>query len=323
MLLLRAAAAVAMMMAACGCDPGMSWAPYDGANATWMATTVVFKEMSPTPMDVFLSTTVFTGCAGGYIGAQIHQGSQTLFTDFALWDYMNTSSTSNVSGHCDRYNNEGHGTQCGFGSGTDKWMWHLGTPYTFNLSLATSNSSGALFNANIRNDKSKEVYEFGEIWTADPTSLCKGRENCRIPAAGIDCGRIKVASGFFQEIYTGGNFTSMATISPYFGGVAGAPGGLVFPSNMSDCVRAAAITHGCYGGYGGCHNETSHHCIHPHCDTPTTPSTMTFESGKDVAVPADWMPPWSKVLPCGHGRDRESLILSCTLYINKVIDIIP
>jgi hypothetical protein len=91
-----------------------------------MATTVMFTEMSPGPMDVFLSTTVFTGCAGGYIGAQIHQGSQTLFTDFALWDYQNTSSTTNVSGHCDRYDNEGHGTQCGFGSGADKWMWGLG-----------------------------------------------------------------------------------------------------------------------------------------------------------------------------------------------------
>ena len=39
------------------------------------------------------------------IGAQIHQGSPHLFTDFALWDYQNTSSTSNVSGHCDRYDN--------------------------------------------------------------------------------------------------------------------------------------------------------------------------------------------------------------------------
>ena len=106
-----------------------------------------------------------------------------------------------------------------------------------------------------------------------------------------------------QEIYTGGNFTSVATISPRFGGVAGVPDGVVYPSNMSDCVRAAAITHGCYGGYGGCHNETSHHCIHPHCATPSTPSTMTFSSGKDIPAPADWMPPWSRVLPGGVGRD--------------------
>jgi hypothetical protein len=100
-----------------------------------------------------------------------------------------------------------------------------------------------------------------------------------------------------------GNFTSVATISPYFGGVAGAPGVIVYPSNMSDCVRAAAITHGCYGGYGGCHNETSHHCLHPNCATHSTPSTMTFMSGKDVPAPASWMPPWTKVLPCGVGRD--------------------
>eukprot|EP01049_Picozoa_sp_SAG25_P017394 SAG25_NODE_4476_length_807_cov_0.864407_1_plen_71_part_10 len=71
MLLLLGTAAA---LTARSCDPGLTWAPYDGANATWMATTVMFTEMSPGPMDVFLSTTVFTGCAGGYIGAQIHQG---------------------------------------------------------------------------------------------------------------------------------------------------------------------------------------------------------------------------------------------------------
>eukprot|EP01049_Picozoa_sp_SAG25_P011151 SAG25_NODE_1321_length_3292_cov_2.332289_2_plen_92_part_00 len=77
-------------------------------------------------------------------------------------------------------------------------------PYTFNLSLAASNSSGALFNALIHNGHTHQVYEFGKIWTADPTELCKGRANCHIPPEGIDCARIKVSSGFFQEIYTGG-----------------------------------------------------------------------------------------------------------------------
>ena len=265
-----------------------------------MATTVTFEQMVPsTGMDVFLSTTITTGCAGGYIGAQIHQNSSTLFTDFALWDYMNTTNTHNVSGHCDRYNNEGHGTQCGFGSGTDKWMWQLGTPYTFNLSMVNSNSSGATFNASLRNEKTDAVYAFGQIFTGVP----QPGPGVTIPPQGFDCGRILVSAGFFQEIYTGGNFTSVATISPYFGGVEGVEGGIVRASNMSDCVRAAAITHGCYGGYGGCHNETSHHCIHPHCATPDTPSTMTFSSGKSIPAPADWMPPWSKVLPGGVGRD--------------------
>lgn len=214
-------------------------------------------------------------------------------------------------------------------------MWGLGTSYTFNLSVAETNSSGATFNASLRDDRTQvrndlpaffpvkkrrvtnagsgqtyikfkthgrfaqEVYAFGQIFTGVP----QPGPGVTIPPQGFDCGRIIVSAGFFQEIYTGGNFTSVATISPYFGGVEGVEGGIVRASNMSDCVRAAAITHGCYGGYGGCHNETSHHCIHPHCSTPDTPSTMTFSSGKDIPAPADWMPPWSKVLPCGVGRD--------------------
>ena len=160
-----------------------------------MATTVVFEQMDPaTGMDVFLSTTLQTGCAGGYIGAQIHQNSPTLFTDFALWDFDNTSNTRNVSGHCDRYDNEGHGTQCGFGSGAEHWLWELGTPYTFNLSVASSNASGATFNASLRNDKSGAVHAFGQIFTAVPTA----GPGTTIPPQGFDCGRILVSAGFFQ-----------------------------------------------------------------------------------------------------------------------------
>ena len=61
---------------------------------------------SDTPSRFVLLTVSLTLCiATADIGAQIHQGSPHLFTDFALWDYQNTSSTSNVSGHCDRYDN--------------------------------------------------------------------------------------------------------------------------------------------------------------------------------------------------------------------------
>ena len=383
-----------LQVAVRGCDPGVFFGRGtttaeqgrsfpQGANATWMATTVVFEEMDPsTGMDVFLSTTVATGCAGGYIGAQIHQGSPTLFTDFALWDFedwrmpaaaqaaeFNTSSTTNVSGHCDRYDNEGHGTQCGFGDGPDKWVWELGTPYTFNLSLSTSNASGALFNALIRDEKCVELwltdgsmiltcplYQHGILADVALSGLGRSTSSGRFSlptqphcaragqtatshrqgwtAVGSSSRPVRTCiAGFFQEIYTGGNFTSVATISPYFGGVEGVEGGVVYPSNMSDCVRAAAITHGCYGGcalgtvtrltasaggwrggggatdtvaapaHGGCHNETSKHCLHPHCKTADAPSTMTFESGKSIQAPADWMPPWAKVLPGGVDRD--------------------
>jgi hypothetical protein len=47
------------------------------------------------------------------------------------------------------------------------------------------------------------VRVIGNTCGQDPTPLCQGRDNCRIPPEGIDCARIKVASGFFQEIYTG------------------------------------------------------------------------------------------------------------------------
>ena len=112
---------------------------------------------------------------------------------------------------------------------------------SFNLSLVQSNASGATFRGELTNDKSKERHVFGEIFTALPSA----GPGTTIPPQGLDCGRIIVNSGFFQEIYTGGNFTSVATISPRFGGVEGVEGGIVYPSNMSDCVRAAAITHGC------------------------------------------------------------------------------
>ena len=104
-----------------------------------------------------------------------------------------------------------------------------------------ANASGATFRGELTNDKSKETHVFGQIFTALPSE----GPGTTIPPQGLDCGRIIVNSGFFQEIYTGGNFTSVATISPRFGGVEGVPGGIVYPSNMSDCVRAAAITHGC------------------------------------------------------------------------------
>ena len=78
-----AAADIALLMLfgladnACACDPGVVFGHGhstseqgsnfpQGANATWMATTVTFLQMVPsTGMDVFLSTTVNTGCAGG------------------------------------------------------------------------------------------------------------------------------------------------------------------------------------------------------------------------------------------------------------------
>ena len=93
---------------------------------------------------------------------------------------------------------EGHGTQCGFGDGSDAWLWSLHTPYTFNLSLVQSNASGATFRGQLTNDKSKERHVFGEILTALP-SVGPGTT---IPPQGLDCGRIIVNSGFSQEIYT-------------------------------------------------------------------------------------------------------------------------
>merc|ERR1719188_1074482 len=68
--------------------------------------------------NVFVSLTLAEGCGAGYIGAQMHGGTNQMFTDWAIWDADPTAATTHPwdpanNKNCVRYDGEGHGTQCG------------------------------------------------------------------------------------------------------------------------------------------------------------------------------------------------------------------
>lgn len=107
---------------------------------------------------------------------------------------------------CSRYGGEGNGVHCGIGA-ADGFLWELGTPYTLNISLLDGNSSGALFGAEITNEKTQQKIDVGKIYSVNPgTSKTKPE--------GYDCSRMLVGGGSFQEYYDGGNFTSWVRSTP-------------------------------------------------------------------------------------------------------------
>ena len=112
-----------------------------------------------------------------------------------------------------------------------------------------------------------------------------------------------------------GNFTSVAAISgPIFRGVEGytkvcLPScmsllycplssrdlscflqGDVQPTAMTDCTFFG----NCSGGYGGCHNETTTHCVPKDGCTSGYKglATQTFFGGEGQEVAHEWIPPW-------------------------------
>merc|ERR1712087_722054 len=112
----------------------------------------------------------------------------------------------------------------------------------------------------------------GEIWTGKVSN-------------DQNCSRLLVGGGGFQEIYSGGNFTNIASVEgPIFRGVEGAEGD-VMPTNFSNCYMHSS----CYGknGPANCRNETARHCVRPECAIPRE----TFFSGK-VNIPDAMIPPW-------------------------------
>ena len=130
-----------------------------------------------------------------------------------------------------------------------------GTPYTLNVSLdptVPNNASAATFAFTITNEKSKTIIDVGKILTTNPSGTHG------IPADKYVCNQMPVGGGSFQEYYDGGNFTNVAAISgPIFRGVEGYTKGDVQPTAMTDCTFFG----NCSGGYGGCHNETTTHCV--------------------------------------------------------------
>jgi len=247
---------------------GDSWPA--GADATSYSHTLTWEKMDP-PLggNVFVSLTLTEGCGSGYIGAQMHGGTNQMFTDWAIWDTGVFNNTKPLSKNCVRYDGEGHGTQCGVLPGH---TWDMQTPYIFNVSLVDSNASGAHFKSTIQNGFTGEVIPLGEIWTANVSY----KQNCS---------RLIVGGGGFQEIYSGGNFTNIASVEgPIFRGVEGHPDD-VMPTSFGDCY----MHHSCYGkdGPANCRNETMHHCSRPDCPIPRE----TFFSGQ-VALPDAMIPPW-------------------------------
>jgi len=264
---------------ASACDAGVSWGTKGGtgwptgADATSYSHTLTWEKMDPPEAgNVFVSLTLSEGCGAGYIGAQMHGGTDQMFTDWAIWDaenYNNTRPWDPANKNCVRYDGEGHGTQCGVLAGH---KWEMNTPYIFNVSLVFGNESGAHFKSTITNGRTKEVIPLGEIWTGKTS-------------ASENCSRLLVGGGGFQEIYSGGNFTSVASVEgPIFRGVPGHPAD-VMPTNFSDCF----LHNSCYGKgkAANCRNETVHHCLPPACPIPKE----TFLSGQ-VPLPDAVIPPW-------------------------------
>jgi hypothetical protein len=243
-----------------------------GANATSYSHTMTWEKMDP-PLggNVFVSLTLQEGCGSGYIGAQMHGGTDQMFTDWAIWDEGDYNTTVPLSKNCVRYDGEGHGTQCGVPPGH---TWKMETPYTFNVTLVHGNASGAHFKSTITNGFTGEVIPLGEIWTAALDSS-------------QNCSRLIVGGGGFQEIFSGGNFTNIASVEgPIFRGVAGHPAD-VMPTSFGNCY----MHHSCYGKDGppNCRNETCQHCGRPECVIPRE----TFISGR-VDIPDAMIPPWDR-----------------------------
>jgi len=250
--------------------PDDTW-PF-GADATSFSATITWEKMDPkTGGNVFVSNFLNEGCGSGYVGAQMHYNTSTMYADWAIWDIGAYSNTKPMAKECVRYDGEGHGTQCGV---DPKNTWEIGTPYTFNVSLVDSNATGAHFAAFIKNGRTNEVYSLGQIFTEAPTKA-------------YNCSRITVGSSPFQEVYTGGNFTNIVSVEgPVFRGVQGHPAD-VLPTGASNCY----YHHSCYGkdGPSNCRNESSSFCVPPKCPLTKT----TFTSGH-TPVPPEYIPPWDK-----------------------------
>jgi hypothetical protein len=246
-----------------------SW-PF-GADATSFAATITWHKMEPkNGGSVFVSNFLNEGCGSGYVGAQMHAGTDQMFADWAIWDIGAYTTAYPMSKECVRYDGEGHGTQCGVLPGH---KWEMDTAYTFNVSLVDTNASGAHFAGFIKNNESGEVLKLGEIFTRTP------------PKGSYNCSRLTVASSPFQEIYSGGNFQNEVSVEgPVFRGVQNHPSD-VLPTGGSDCY----YHHSCYGkdGPANCRNESG--VFYSNLSIPTT----RFISGK-TPVPGRYIPPWDK-----------------------------
>jgi hypothetical protein len=244
-----------------------------GADATSFSATITWEKMEPsTGGNVFVSNFLNEGCGSGYVGAQMHYNTSTMYADWAIWDIGPYTTAIPMSEECVRYDGEGHGTQCGV---LPKYEWEMGAPYTFNVSLVASNASGAHFAGFIKNNRSGEVYKLGEIFTKIP------------PKGSYNCSRLIVGSSPFQEIYSGGQFTNIVSVAgPVFRGVENHPSD-VLPTGASNCY----YHHSCYGkdGPANCRNESSSFCLPPNCSMATT----TFVSGQ-TPVPPEYIPPWDR-----------------------------
>lgn len=244
-----------------------------GANATSFSATITWEKMEPaTGGNVFVSNFLNEGCGSGYVGAQMHTGTNTMYADWAIWDLGPYTTAFPMSEECVRYDGEGHGTQCGV---LPNYTWEMGTQYIFNVSIKAINASGTHFAGFIQNNRTGEKYKLGEIFTKPP------------PKGNYNCSRLTVGSSPFQEIYSGGEFTNVVSVEgPVFRGVEGHPAD-VLPTGASNCY----YHHSCYGkdGPANCRNESSSFCLPPNCPIATT----TFTSGK-TPVPKEYIPPWDR-----------------------------
>jgi len=259
-----------------------------GANATSWSVKLTWEKLDPpTAGGVFISTTLEVGCGSGYIGGQIWPDENTTMrTDWAIWDIGTRRNTWPIGKHCNRYDGEGFGTQCGL-SEKDGYKWTIGTTYTFNVSLLGSWDDGALFGATLTNEDSLEILQMGKIFTERPPPDS-------VSPQGYDCGRLVVGGGSFQEYFNGGNFTSWATVEgPAFSGVEHHVGDAM-PTRFDDCFfHGTCFDNPKEPGCCNCHNETTTSCMPPECNVPR----LTFKGGTNVSVPDAIIPPWDKHQP--------------------------
>ena len=83
--------------------------------------------------------------------------------------------------------------------------------------------------------------------------------------------------------------------------------GDVGPTAMTDCTFFG----NCSGGYGGCHNETTSHCVPKAGCTSGYKglATQTFKGGEGQEVAPEWIPPWCT--RTAHLTSFPSFSLSC------------
>ena len=246
--------------------------------STAMRHTLAWAQVDPgDATGVFMATGAATGCNPGYFGAQFHpNGSQHLI--FSMWDAKNTSDRVPASGfpaqsvpaspECRRNKLDGQGTgvQCSPSHAHDpRVQLRFGVPFLFTLEMAAHNSSGATWEAAVRDTSTGVRSTLGRIFFAD-AALGLDPRQCRTLVSNFSFTRTYSFIEYYGSLskYAAATWSDLQLLT--------ADGGSIRPSGRTrDCCHHDAL-----------HNETSTVCAQPECDA----LEVRFAGGPFVAVSA-------------------------------------